>query len=494
MQISRVFSRVTVASLTQTRLLRERNVTFFSSLSDGPLVRYNKMVSTKRLTHDDAQAAALVPLQRLHEELEGYEASEVVIPEEMDDTSALSGMFSTVTNFFASAVDARNSKQRYDPATHMPLGVYLHGGVGCGKTMLMDMFFEGASPKLKRRVHFHAFMLEVHERMHTLRKNGLEGDPIPTVVKDISQNCSLLCFDEFQVTDVADALVMRRLFSLLIDYHGVIVVATSNRPPDDLYHNGIQRDLFLPFIKRLKKCTHVHDMESPTDFRLLGTDARSMYLLPCDSREKQIESLFQKLTKGTETKSATLTSQGRQVHNNVAKFTFAQLCREPRGAADYITLSKAFHTFFLLDVPVLGPDDINPTRRFITLIDALYEARVKLVVSAAEVPEKLLREEHSNEAFAFDRTISRLIEMQTIQYITAAHRRDVLFKRSKKLFDTYDVDSDLVSVDLDLVDKLFDIIDINMNGSLDFEEFSTFSEKFGLASLTKWLPTTSVKK
>lgn len=584
-----------------------------SNAVDGPLIHYKKLVASKRLTLDPAQVAALGPLQRLHEELVGYEPESVT-----DATLGVAGaalpkksgpgLFATVTNFFASAVDARNSNQRYDPATRtwssavtaedealkhevaekrrkavaaaregMPQGIYMVGGVGCGKTMLMDMFCDRAPVKMKRRVHFHAFMLEVHNRIHELRKGGLEGDPIPTVVQGIRDECVLLCFDEFQVNDVADALIMRRLFSMLMDDHGVVVVATSNRPPDDLYHNGIQRDLFLPFIDHLKRACELHDMASQTDFRLLGTDSKALYLLPGPDREDRLEALFHKLTKGGVTKAASLTSQGRLVkaprvsENGVARFTFAELCLEPRGAADYLALSKAFHTFFVTDIPQLDPlKDVNPTRRFITLIDTLYEARVKLVASAEAEPAQLLHSGDTSdgvgadrmnlkgdllgtaeyvpfqkdEAFAFDRTVSRLVEMQSVEYLTASHRQDgdssarqletlekAIFTRTdsgsvvvsaettsvsegllRELWESYDIDLDNVlsraelqclledlsflrvghrNVDISMVDAAFDAIDIDGDNELQFEEFRRFSDEFGLTKLTQWVPSGS---
>eukprot|EP00941_MAST-03F_sp_MAST-3F-sp1_P001968 g1968.t1 len=570
------------------------------STNIGPLERYNQLVQSNRLNFDAAQASALEPFQRLHRELVNYSPKSLEIPSSKVEARK-TGFFSAVTNFFATAVDSRNTSTKYDPATRtwnrvktsedkelslqqeekfkkliqetrkdMPLGVYIHGGVGCGKTMLMDMFYKDAPCEKKRRVHFHAFMLEVHNRMHELRKRGESGDPIPRIVKEISDECILLCFDEFQVTDVADALVMRRLFSGLMDMHGVIVVATSNRPPDDLYNNGIQRDLFLPFIDRLKELCEVHDMDSKTDFRLLGTGSDTMYMTPSETRDSDLENLFGKLTKGTAVKEMTITCQGRLVkapnvsENGVARFTFAELCLQPRGASDYIALSQSFHTFFITDVPKLTSNDVNPTRRFITLIDALYEARAKVIITADELPENLLEKRigeadkgvnlkgdllgtadyvpfQQDEAFAFDRTVSRLNEMQSVEYLLAAHRQDGsssttleflqdnLFERSvsgknvimreqivlseaelKNLFDSYDADFDSKlsrnemqllledltflrvghrNVEIALVDAAFDSIDKNHDGRLDFEEFQEFANDYGLSSLKEYLPT-----
>jgi len=263
--------------------------------------------------------------------------------------------------------------------------------------MLMDMFYDCVGSERKKRVHFHAFMLDLHRRMHELRTAEVKGDPIPHITQEIIDECWLLCFDEFQVTDIADALIMRRLFASLWE-RGLVMFCTSNRPPDDLYYNGIQRDLFVPFIHECKERCSVHHLLSPTDYRLMGTQA-AVYVCPLDkSTETFVGSLFERLTKTDPAVSPqTLQLRGRTLQvpmgslkNGVAKFSFKELCAMPKGAEDFIAICDHFHTVFVLEVPRLSRQEMNQVRRFITLVDALYERRVKAVITAAASPLDLL--------------------------------------------------------------------------------------------------------
>lgn len=311
-------------------------------------------------------------------------------------------------------------------------GVYLHGGVGCGKTFCMNLFYNHLPiTASKQQVHFHKFMLDVHKQMHEAKMiHGIKGDVLPTVMDRTIQRGRIICFDEFQVTDVADALILRRLFTGLLD-RGAVLVMTSNRPPKDLYLNGLQRDLFLPFIDLLKsKCAVVSMWESEMDYRLVQgvNKARGVYFVGKESK-REMEEVFQSLTKGSITSETFVTAvQGRSVHipcssleYQVARFSFNDLCRKARGASDYLAIGENFHTVFVEDVPVLTMNDVNLVRRFIIFVDAMYECHVKLIVHAETPPDGIfqvdLKNQHCDEAFAFDRTRSRLEEMGSDAYL-----------------------------------------------------------------------------
>jgi len=285
-------------------------------------------------------------------------------------------------------------------------------------------------------VHFHAFMLSVHKQMHkakTVKK--LQGDAVIDYVIDSTlQKGRVLCFDEFQVVDIADALILKRLFTGLIE-RGTVIVATSNRPPEDLYKGGLQRELFMPFIDLLDETCNVVSMwDSDTDYRLLQISrsekgAQKVYFNRSKDPNAKLkfDTLFSKLTKGSVINSMILEVQGRDVYvaqaseeYSTARFTFDQLCAKPKGAADYLTIGRRFHTIFIEDVPQLKFNEINLVRRWITLIDALYECRVKLVICADSLPKDMFQVDLDNdqdESFAFDRTRSRMEEMRSESYL-----------------------------------------------------------------------------
>ncbi|MAB10473.1 cell division protein ZapE [Hyphomonas sp.] len=312
-------------------------------------------------------------------------------------------------------------------------GLYLWGGVGRGKSMLMDLFFEDAAPKAKRRVHFHEFMAEIQDRLDTWRKmpegerkrsqwrvKGAGDDPIPPVAKQVAAEAQLLCFDEFQVTQIADAMILARLFDQLFQ-RGVTMVATSNREPDDLYKDGINRPLFLPFIQHLKDRCDIFHLASDRDYRLDRLIAAPVWYAPLGPEaDAALEEVWTRLTSGAHAQHVTLTVKGRKLEVSreaagVAWFSFEELCARPLYSRDYLTIAANFHTIILRGIPQLGSEKRNEAARFVALIDALYEAKIKLVASAAAEPETLYPE--GDGAFEFERTVSRLHEMRSTDYL-----------------------------------------------------------------------------
>lgn len=308
----------------------------------------------------------------------------------------------------------------------------------------------------KQKVHFHKFMLSVHEQMHQAKMvDKVRGDPLPNVVDRIIRSGKIICFDEFQVTDVADALILRRLFTGLWD-RGAVVVTTSNRPPRDLYLNGIQRDLFIPFIDKLETKLEVVSMwESETDYRLVQgmNKARGVFFVGGESKH-DFEDTFRELTKRRQARSIILFTQGREVkvpvaetETGVARFNFDQLCRKATGAADYLAVGEHFHTVFLDNVPKLTLNDVNILRRFITFVDTMYECHVKLVIHSQvdvnEIFEVDLENKAFDEAFAFDRTRSRLEEMGSDDYL-----RKKWVGKSHKVIDEVFSNDDVLLLDL----------------------------------------------
>ena len=309
-----------------------------------------------------------------------------------------------------------------------PMGLYLVGKVGRGKSMLMDLFFEHAPPRQKRRVHFNAFMIETHKRLHEWRekeaKKAANPDPIPPLAERIAAEAWLLCFDEFQVTNIADAVILGRLFGALFE-RGVVVVATSNTTPDDLYRGGLQRELFLPAIDVLKKKMDVIELDSDTDYRLNRVAGMKVYHTPLGpAATAALDAAFKDLAEDEPVKLRTLLVQGRPFNvsraaGGVARFTFAELCKRPLGPADYGALATHFHTVVVDGIPLLKAEQRDITRRFVLLIDELYEHRVDLICAAAAGPDDLCGGgEHAAE---FRRTASRLHEMQSADYLASPH-------------------------------------------------------------------------
>ncbi len=363
--------------------------------SEGPLARYRALVASGALHSDMAQAAAIEKLQLLHRRLETYRPAK---------NRSVLGFFG-----FSARGDAEIGSR---------LGLYLYGGVGRGKSMLMDLFYETAPIERKRRAHFHAFMQEVHAGIDGARQAGAE-DPIQPVAERVAAGATLLCFDEMQVTDIADAMILGRLFDKLFDA-GVVMVVTSNRHPNDLYKDGLNRQLFVPFIERICSELDIHHLDGPTDFRLARLRGLETYHAPLGpAADAAMDAAWEEVTDGAAGAPLVLEVSGRTVElprfaSGVGRSEFEALCGRPLGAADYLALAERVRTLFVDNIPKLGRANYDRAKRFVTLIDALYEAKVHLVCSADAEPQDLYVE--GEGAFEFERTASRLIEMRSAEW------------------------------------------------------------------------------
>jgi cell division protein ZapE len=306
-------------------------------------------------------------------------------------------------------------------------GIYIWGSVGRGKSMLMDQFFHLVQFEPKRRVHFHAFMADAQERINAQREAFREGrsrdeDPIPPVARMMAQEARLLCFDEFSITDIADAMIIGRLFKGLFEA-GVVVVATSNVRPSDLYKDGLNRQRFIPFLELLLTKVDIFELDARTDYRLEKLAKASVYNAPFGPKsEAQMDKAWQSMTGGRAEMVESLVVKGRKVNvprsvDGLARFSFSDLCEKPLGAQDYLAIARRYHTVFIDHVPIMELAHRNFAKRFINLIDTLYDRGIKLVMSAAASPHALYQPKSGTEAFEFERTASRLIEMQSIEYL-----------------------------------------------------------------------------
>mmetsp|Transcript_109865 Transcript_109865/g.342444 ORF Transcript_109865/g.342444 Transcript_109865/m.342444 type:complete len:799 (-) Transcript_109865:75-2471(-) len=471
--------------------------------------------------------------------------------------------------FGKSAAPAKPAKPA--PASRLvpqgPRGLYVHGGCGTGKTFLMDLFYDAVPVAKKKRIHFHEWMIDVHERLHRLQKSNAmvkekantvwtaehakaqreqlkagsrdqresADDLVVKVASEMMNEAWLLCFDEFQVTHISDAIIMKRLFSVLFE-QGAVILATSNRPPEDLYLNGLNRPLFTPFIPMLKDFCEVYDIDSETDYRLTTTgeeEDRRVYIAPNGKEEKKLlERKFYRICHGQVLTGVQVETQGRRivvpksaVNSNVAWFSFPDLCDRPLGAADYLAIASAFHTVFISNIPKLTLQERDQVRRFITLIDAFYERHTKLVCTADRDPINLFEfseDERQNstfdEIFAWDRTASRLIEMQSVKYLSEYARRidgeqflgqfnikALSDEDLAEMWRRYDrdesgeIDQDELRVMLedilekhkghrDLSHEVFKIcmeqIDTDNNGSVSYDEFVTYLADFSTLQST----------
>jgi len=364
----------------------------------GPLGLFHARLTAGELAPDPFQARAAERLQQLWNELKDYQPHNG------------SGLLSRLG--FGKPATAR-----------APKGLYIYGRVGRGKSMLMDAFFSTVPSEKKRRVHFFAFMADVHARIHARRAE--KGDPIAPVAQDLASETTVLCFDEFHVVDIADAMILGRLFAALFAA-GVVVVATSHREPDKLYEGGLQRERFLPFIDLLKERLELIELDGPRDYRLRRFKGRQVYFTPPDAKaEAALEQAFADLTDNATPQRETLTVLGRAIEvpraaKSVAWFSFDELCVNALGPNDYLALIGRYHTFILEGIPRMNFERRNEAKRFNIFIDTLYDAHGNIVCSAEAPPQELYTE--GDGSFEFQRTVSRLIEMQSDDYIAA--RRD----------------------------------------------------------------------
>lgn len=348
----------------------------------GPLPDYEAMLMRGEITYDAFQSEAIEVLQKIYQ-----------------------GLILQKASFF----------HRPKPVK----GAYLYGGVGRGKSMIMDLFFSEVDRRVKaRRLHFHEFMLETHDWLHSVRGDKMD-DLLPRYAKEVVKSTRVLCFDEFHVVDVADAMILSRLFGALFE-QGVTVVATSNWPPERLYEGGLQRDRFEPFIDLLQKHMNVLHLDSETDYRTEAEADLETYIYPLGpAADQKIEQIFYEITGGEEMQPKIMTVKGRKIiakaTGDVARFHFSELCERPHGAEDYLEIAKGFQTIFLEHVPRMGYDRRNELKRLMILIDVLYDKGKRLVISADAPPEKLYY--GRDHAFEFERTISRLNEMRSSSYI-----------------------------------------------------------------------------
>ncbi|WP_426438676.1 cell division protein ZapE [Bradyrhizobium genosp. P] len=378
-----------------------------STSPDSFLEHYKALIASGAIEADPAQAQAAEAFGALEERLASYKPHR--------KQGLLGRLFSG------------------DKDDKPPRGLYVHGEVGRGKTMLMDLFFQQSTVEHKRRAHFHEFMAEAHERIYGYRQQIArgeiaDGDVMALTAQAIFDEAWLLCFDEFHVTDIADAMILGRLFTKLFDL-GTVVVATSNVAPDDLYKGGLNRALFLPFIAQISDHMDVLRLDARTDFRLEKLFGVKMWLVPADAvADAAIDAAWRKMTGNAPCQPRDIAIKGRVLHvpcssHGVARFSFAEICEKPLAASDYLRLAHDYHTILVDHIPVMDYAERNAAKRFISLIDTLYDNGVKLMASAEADPVSLYLATDGNEEMEFKRTSSRLIEMSSESYLALPHGR-----------------------------------------------------------------------
>ncbi|HEY1722733.1 MAG TPA: cell division protein ZapE [Magnetospirillaceae bacterium] len=381
----------------------------------GPLAAYRALLTDGTLNPDPVQAMAVTKLESLANAVVSYQPAQ--------------GQGGWLGRFGFSNHGSRQLGWMADDSGMEGVGkqgLYLYGDVGKGKSMLMDLFFDSVPVTSKKRVHFHEFMRDVQQRLYGLRqdKSVKDADPIPRLARDIAQENWLLCFDELQVTDIGDAMILGRLFEGLFE-NGIVLMITSNRPPDDLYKDGLQRDRFAPFIALIKERLDVLELAAERDYRMGRDRDATVYYSPASATtEATLKSQFLSLNNGKSPVADTVYVLGRKLNaprtgDGIVWFTFDELCRSALGPSDYLALASLYRTVMLSGIPLLGPDERDAAKRFVTLIDALYEHNVHFICSAAAPPDGLYPT--GDGAFEFKRTVSRLMEMQSAVYLGQQH-------------------------------------------------------------------------
>jgi len=523
----------------------------FSAMPGGCLEHYLKLKAEGSIQPDDRQEVCMKMLDDLAKRLVNYTPAMTKAAKPKAAPKAAAGGF--FGGFFGGGAPKAKAKPKAAPAKLLKpkenqLGLYLWGGTGTGKTFMMDMFHEKLPIVKKKRIHFHEWMIDVHDRLHKKQKGSSArtdqsaDDLVEQVATDMVREAWCLCFDEFQVTHISDAIILKRIFSVMWEL-GAVVVTTSNRPPEDLYLNGLNRPLFLPFIPLMNDFCHVHAIGAEVDYRMISTQEGEddrVYIHPNGPAEKKIlEYKFAKICGGAVLTSAEIETQGRRIHvpraaesSNVAWFDFKDLCDKPMGSADYLAIGHAFHTIFIANIPAMTLQERDQVRRFITCIDALYECHTKVLCTADLDPIKLFyvtpeeRETSvADEIFAWDRTVSRLMEMQSIKYLTDVVQgldaeqflgqftlRSLSSEDMMQMWRRYDKDGteqitmaelrhlleDLTEVrkgHRNVSDEVFEacveIIDLNKDGVVQYDEFETYLSDYAtVKSTVGWTSTT----